>query len=207
MPKSSGVKKPTKKSISKFYTRKELSPNISEITKRDLSQIISMAKFATQRDCYTIKMVIDFVATTDGSGVWATVSGDDPSADSNWASAAAFFDEYRTLATTFHFAPNVTSGGSLLTYTPIAVVTDLDSSAALTGYTLASQYSSVREFKGNSGFTYLAMMTGLENATFLSTASHANRWYVKTYTSGNSASTVIGRVQICHYVQFRGKGI
>jgi len=205
MPKKSGKKSTA--TIVKWNKKLEISPNVSEISMKDLATLSALSKMKTQTDCYTIKMVYDTSVITDGAGVYAVTYADDPSADSNWAAAASFFDEYRTLATVVKFSPNITSGGTLLTYAPFVVVNDYDSSAALTGYTLASQYSSVKEYKGNSGWTYKAVMSGLENGSFLSTASHAARWWVKTYSSGNTASTTIGRIQIQHYVQFRGKGI
>jgi len=210
-----GMSKPVKakrnksgsQTISRWIFNAELSPNVSECSASDLRRMVTSLAARRQQDVYTIKMLLDGPITTDGSGNYSATVADNPSSDATWAAAAAFFDEYRVLAVSYKFSPMVTSGGSLLMYAPIIAVTDYDSSAALTGYTLASSYSSAKEFKGNSGWTYIAYMSGLENGSFISTASPSAHYYIKLYSSGNSASTVIGRAQIVHYVQFRGKGI
>lgn len=193
--------------LQQFTSHLELSAEATDCSPASFRAIKAGLKSGLQQDCYTIRMDYDTTCTTDGGGVFAVTYADNPSGDSNWSSAAAFFDEYRVLVTQVKFSPNVTSGGSLFVYAPIITVTDYDSSSALTGYTLASQYSSVVEHGGNKPWTHTAYMSGTADGGFTSTASPAAKYWVKTYTSGNSVSSVLGRIHIVHWVQFRGKGI
>jgi hypothetical protein len=159
-----------------------------------------------QQDLFTTIMVLDALVTTDGSGVYHNEVGSNPSADANWATLAAAFDEYRTLGIEVEFRPIEWNGG-LIQQAPITSVIDYDNNAALTGYTLAAQYSSVIEFPGGRSFNRRALMSGAENAQFLSTASPANVYWIKFYSANNTATTNIGRLLVKHLVQFRGKGI
>jgi len=118
------------------------------------------------------------------------------------------FDEYRVLAMTVHFKPVRIAGGSTaIIFAPLTTVIDMDNSALLTGYTLAGQYSSNKEFGGGASWKRTVFMSGVENAAFVSTASPASSWWFKVYSSGNSASLNLGRFNVTYYIQFRGLGI
>lgn len=153
-----------------------------------------------------MRLGLDLTLTTDASGNIAINLGNNPASDSNWAAMAACFDEYRTLATVFEFKPYAVNG-SILVFAPIVGVVDYDTAANLTGYTLASQYSSVKEVPGNKPLKIIALMSGSENSGFISTGSAVANTWIKIYSAGNTASTNIGRYMVTHYVQFRGKGI
>jgi len=196
-----------KNSPDKWEGMVELSPDCAEVKPNDLARIRQNSLAWAQLDVYTVPMDYDTVVAADASGNWSYITSDNPNGDSNWSTSASFFDEYRTLATELTFYANTTSGGNLSTYAPIVSVVDMDNSASLTGYTLAAQYSSVKNHRGNQDFKVVAYMSGSENAGYLSTASPASRYWIKLYSSGNSASITLGRIHIRHWVQFRGKGI
>lgn len=166
-------------------------------------------KTRAQLDTYTTKMVYDVAITTGaGAGEISPVFGSSPTTASNWATAASFFDEYRVLAVKLEYRPNwFATGATTVILAPISSVIDLDTSGNLTSYTAAAQYSSVKETRGMMPFTRFAYMSGPENSQFLSTAAPVNTINIKVYSSGNPASTVIGRFVQTFYIQFRGKGI
>jgi len=197
------IVKRSKKPTGVFNRRLELSPQVSEAPE-NIFQTIDSAGF--QKDTYSCRMIQNFTATTDGAGVYVVTVADNPSGDSNWASMAAAFDEYRTVAFKVNYTPLEFNGAAVI-QAPMIGVIDLDTATNLTGYTLASQYSSVKENKGSNKWTRLVLMTGLENGDFISTGSPASRYYFKVYSSNNTVSTLIGRFDIEHLVQFRGKGI
>lgn len=156
----------------------------------------------------TVKATYDAGAICDSSGNYATAIGSNPNIIANWTAMSSVWDEYRVLAMTAHFKANTLVGGSsMVTLTPMVSVIDFDNSAALTGYTLAGYYSSNKEFKGGSSWKRTAYMSGAENAVFTSTISPSSYWWVKAYSSGNSASLNLGRFNVTYYVQFRGLGI
>lgn len=159
-----------------------------------------------QTDLYTTTQMVDIVATTDGSGNLATVIGSTPGTTANWAAIASVFDEYRILALDVEFEPLVVVG-SAVNFASIATVIDYDTSTALSSYTIAMQYSSCQEFGGNRRFQRLAVMSGAENSTFLTTASPVSSFWIKVWSSGGTINTTIGRYKVAYLIQFRGKGI
>jgi hypothetical protein len=161
-----------------------------------------------QLDTFTVKATYDAGAITDSSGNYAMVIPNNASLVSNWASMQSVWDEYRVVAMSVHFRANRIAGGSsVTTYAPIATVIDYDNSPALTGYTLAAQYSSNKEFGGGTSWKRTIFMSGAENAQFTSTGSPGATWWFKVYSAGNSASLSLGRFNVTYYIQFRGLGI
>lgn len=177
-----------------------------EILPKYFTMMLKNLKYQT--DCYTTTMTYDLAATTDGAGLLALVFGSNPSNGSNWSNAATFFDEYRTLGMQLEFEPLYVSGGSTATiFASIITVIDYDSSATMSTYSIATQYSSVLEFPGNKHWKRIALMSGVENSVYTSTASPVNQYYIKLFSSGNTFSATIGRFKLTYLVQFRGKGI
>jgi hypothetical protein len=164
------------------------------------------SKAINQQDTYTMEMIYDQPLSSDGSGNNNLTLGNSPASTSNWSNVSAVFDEYRVLAMKLQYRPNEFNGGSVV-QAPITSVIDYDTSAALTGYTLAAQYSSQVEFRGSQNWTRTAYMSGVENSGFVSTGSPGNTFWIKLYTSGNTINTTLGRYVITFVVQFRGKGI
>jgi hypothetical protein len=157
-------------------------------------------------DSYTMLFRGEGAYATDGAGVNATVWSNNPSVASNWAGAAAVFDEYRVLALQIEFEP-IKFNGQSIAQAPIATVVDMDTSTALTGYTLATQYSSDSLHSGGTRFTCQALMSGSADSNFVSTGSTVATYWIKSYSAGNTISSTIGRVIVTYLVQLRGKGI
>lgn len=190
---------------SQFVFKLELSPQITECPPNIWS---TLSRARKQQDLYTILMSRDDVLASSASGVLATVYANDPSVTSAWSSIAAVFDEFRVLAFRVIYRPHRYDGGTLGTVrAAVAVVTDYDTPTALTGYLLANQFSSCKEYNGGTNFEYAAFMSGSENSGFISTGSPSPSFWVKLYSAGNSTSTSLGHAMAEYVVQFRGKGI
>jgi hypothetical protein len=191
-----------------FETKLEVAPGCQSVPLSVFNSFDQRNK--TETDCYTIKMLEETTISSDSSGKWSTtnVVGSNPSSAANWSSMALVFDEYRTLAMTAELVPLDYAGGATATLrAPITGVVDLDSASALTGYTLADQYSSCKEVAGGKRIKIVSLMSGSENSQFQSTAAPTNLWYIKFYSANNSNSIVLGQLRITRWIQFRGKGI
>jgi len=194
------VKKAQKKTIS------ELSPQTLEAHPNYIMNVIERSRYQT--DLHTMCVDYDALVSSDAGGVWQAVYQNNPSGYSGWSNLAATFDEYRVIGLCLQFEPLWFAGGTTVTtIAPVAVVIDYDSSANLSGYSQAAQYSSFREFPGQTQFTVIAPMSGAENATFIGTNSATTTYNIKCYSSGNSISLTFGRATLRAVVQFRGKGI
>ncbi len=130
----------------------------------------------------------------------------DPSGLANWASYKAVFDEYRVLGIEYEFVP-YQFNGELVIQSSVAAVIDYDDSTMLTSYTLATRYPSCVEVPGGRTLKILQIMSGAENAQFISTNATAATAWIKSYSSGNTVSTTIGRLRVFFVIQFRGPGI
>ncbi len=162
----------------------------------------------SEDDTYTIEVCDEVPLTTDGSGLIASVYSDDPSGTADWASYVDVYEEYRVLYFQVDFRPLHQAGGSTATFwAPIASVVDRSDAVALTGYSAAEEFSSVKEFGGGRAFHRFVPMDGTGDATFLSTASTVAKKWIKFYSSGNSNSLTVGRVMKRYLVQFRGRGL
>jgi len=162
----------------------------------------------SQQICHTLVMTYEVAATTDITGVLAQVFGNNPSSVAGWSTLAAAYDEYRVLGMRLEFSPTMIHGGTTATYqAPIAVINDYDNAAALTLYTDGAKYDSYKEHTQEASWTQTILMSAAENASFLGTNTPANTYYFKTYSSGNSASVVVGRWTLSYLIQFRGHGI
>ncbi len=166
----------------------------------------TLSSMRTQTDLYTIVMSLDSSLAANSSGVIDSVIGNNPASTSNWASAAALFDEYRVLAVKLTFRPTNFNGNAWV-QCPIATVIDYDTATNLTGYTLAAQYSSYVEYSGGAAWSRTMYMSGSENSGFTSTGSATNTFWCKLYSSGNTNNLNCGRLSVTMAVQFRGKGI
>jgi len=198
-----------KSSSSKRVTPKgftELSPSALVCHANMLSKVDNKA--LKQQDLYTERLIYELPCNTDGSGVLATVFGSNPSNCAGWSNLAAAYDEYRTLAIRVKFRPlKFSTGGSTITLAPIAAVCDYDTATAFASYASAALYSSFQEFSAAVPWSKTILMSGAENAQFLSTGAGSSLMYIKLYSSNNTISLLIGRFEAEYYVQFRGKGI
>lgn len=157
---------------------------------------------------YTVRLGYDQAVTTDGSGLLQTVISNTASSAQNWSSYSAVFDEHRVLAMSVQFEPLHAVGGTTQSYwAPIAHVTDRSDAIPLTGYSLAERYESHRKSPGSARFAQKWNMSSVDEAEFRPTNSTNPNAWVKFYSSGNSLSFTVGRLDVRLVVQFRGLGI
>jgi len=182
----------------------EVHPMCADIPVKYLKSVIKYCQ--GEIDTYTTIVGTDVDAATDSSGNIAQVFTNNPSGLSNWTALATVFDEYRVLGIELKFKP-ILFNGNLVNQAPIVTVNDYDSNAALTGYTLAAQYSSFQESAGGKPYVKYITMSGIENSVFTSTGSPSPTFYMKLWSSGNTPSIKIGRYTLKFILQFRGKGI
>jgi hypothetical protein len=175
--------------------------NIAELDRVDRLALL-------QKDLHTVRLVFETTANTTGAGAIVDVFGSNPSNCAGWTNLAAVFDEYRTLAIRLKFRPlRFETGSSTLTLAPIGVVADYDTATALSSYAGGALYSSYQEYSAGTQFSKVMLMSGAENAQFLTTGSPSSSMYLKTFSSNNTISLLIGRWECEYYVQFRGKGV
>jgi hypothetical protein len=148
-------------------------------------------------------------ATTNGSGIYSSVFSDDPSNSTQWTELAGVYDSYRVLAFKVDWHATLIIGGSTNTYVAaMAVVSDRNDSAALTTYVLAAEYGpNCKIYRGGETWRRYSNMATTEDSTFLTCSSPAARAWIKTYSSGNTASLTIAQVLVTYLVEFRAQSV
>lgn len=185
-----------------FIRKEELAPDSIEFP---LSHWGECLKGARNEDyLFTVRLGWDSAVTCDGSGVYSTVTSDSPVQAQNWSGYAAVFDAYRVLAFKVEYDPFWTVN---ISFAPIASVLDRSDATALTGYGLAERFSSHKKVPGQKRFHQLINMSGDDESQFVITSSPTAKHWFKPYTSGNTASMTLGRLNVTLLVQFRGVGI
>jgi hypothetical protein len=168
-----------------------------------------------QRDLYTTVLAIDALVSTDGAGAYAGVFTSNPNSTGlgacpGWASLAAVFDEYRTLAFEVEFLSvydQLISGASNV----LTTVIDYDTATALGSYATADNYASqrmfsVQEYDGKMK-KVIARMTGVENSLFTNTAAPTALYWIKFYIANMAINSQILHLFVRYRVQFRGRGV
>ncbi len=199
--------KKSSKQKEKVLVRRELHP---EAIRFPMSMVREFTTGLSRNESmpYTFKLGKDLALTSDGAGLITSVLSDDPTSDQNWSSYAGTFDEFRVLCTIVKFSPLWSTGGSTQTFwAPIAHVVDRSDATALTAYSLAERYESHKKTPGQKPFTVTVPMNSTEESSFQSTTGYTAKNWIKFYSSGNTVSLTVGRLDICHIVQFRGLGI
>ncbi len=188
--------------IAKFRRTYELDPECAFFPTSEWGRTVKTKRH--EDVLHTVRLAFDSAVTADGSGGYATVFSNSPVQAQNWANYAAVFDSYRVLCYKITFEPFWTVN---VTFAPMASVIDRSDSTALTSYGLAERYDSHHKAAGKAAWTQMANMSGVSTADFVSTASPAANLWIKTYSSGNTASLTFGRMNCEMLVQFRGVGI
>jgi hypothetical protein len=162
----------------------------------------------TESHLVTLRLASDSSITSDGSGLIQTVLNNNPANAQAWSVYGIAFDAYRVLAMIITFEPlHVVGGSSATFYAPIASVVDRTDAIALTSYALAERYGSHKKAPGMTRFTNQLNMLSIDESVFVPCNSPVSNSWIKFYSSGNSASTTVGRLDIRYIVQFRGLGI
>ncbi len=152
-------------------------------------------------------LVADAVVTSTAGGVINGVYGDWPTASPDWAALITVYAEYRVLAGSLQFTPNV-EGATIaaLAYGVLYMVWDAqDTAGALASYTAAANYpvKSVRSLNCRNFISH--KMTGNTEATYALTSSAVLDYTFKLYADTLTASTNYGRVTQTWKVEFRGR--
>ncbi len=131
------------------------------------------------------------------------------SSSPDWTSIQNLWQEYRIVSYMVKFVPwNKYNQPTTTTLTSVATVLDRSSSSALTSYSDASGYASCELHPPSSNIVRTIKMNDVGEATFISTATSpatSDRLYVKFYSSGNTASVVLGDYIAFVRVQVRGR--
>lgn len=164
--------------------------------------------YALEQMIYPMELNYDAAVVTDGSGVWQGVYSDLAANSPNWASFATPFEQYRVTKFVVRFEPlRVFGGSTAVTFGPVVSVLDRDDSTALTGYSVGDRYGSAKMVPGNRAFRKTMVASGINELGFLDCTSASADLWIKVYSSGNTASTTIGRVFITYFVLFKGMGL
>lgn len=144
------------------------------------------------------------LVTTSGSGQLIPVFGNAPTNASDWSNLIASFDEYRTLSMVVAFIPKDRYTHTNVAY-PVSVVVDNDSSGALSSHAGAAAYESFKLVSLEVPFKTVWKMSGVTQATWITTASPTSNAWIKWYSDTLSNSSDYGRFVVSYLVQFRGR--
>jgi len=156
-----------------------------------------------------IELCVDVPVTSTAGGVVNNLYIDYPNQSPDWTQVSALFGEYRVLSMSIKFTPTV-EGATItgLAYAPIYVVWDSDqqtAQTALTSYTDAVNYASLKVFPINMPFSVTHKMSSVEEANFGSTSLSQVDYSFKYFATGLTASTLYGRLTVFFRCQFRGR--
>jgi len=162
---------------------------------------------AIQEETTSVEMTLITPITSTVGAVVNNVIALSLSSFNQAASFQAVWDEYRVLAATNVFVPNLEHGQCFTTpilYAPLAMVIDRDSNAALTTLQQAASFGSchIKSIASEIHINY--RMSGSEDAQWFGTAVVTPAW-VKMLAGGLSSSTNYGIVYTRAIVQFRGR--
>jgi len=154
-----------------------------------------------------LDLVYDITVVSTAAGVIADVLSDIPTGSPDWTSCQALYAEYRILAMSIQFVPNITGGNVAATnYAPFYVIWDANpTAAALASYSAATNYP-VSKYKSiNQPWIMSHRMYGVEESTFVAVTSSVADYAFRTFATGLTPSIAYGRYVIRWKTQFRGR--
>ncbi len=187
----------------------EIAPTRSEVLAA-YNSLKARQRAGSDMDVSTVVVPYTTSLAANGSGVVAQVLSNDPNNSSYWSSIYSNYEQYRVLGLRMKYTPILAFGGSSVsTKGPLVVVTDFDSSAALTSYLLAESYSNSKTIPTEKEFTMIAVEEDTNAAAWndTNTSAPANSFWIKFYSADNSASLLIGRVDIEYIIQLKNRGV
>jgi len=195
----------------RYIVCRELRPEVFPL---HIDLVVAFQQRDAQRrdqtqELQTVVLPFDVSLSSDSSGNIQQVYANDPTNSSYWNTYRQNFDQYRVLGMRFSYEPHIITGGSTVTTrAPISIVTDYDDSTGLTAYSLAETYSDHQRFVSDRKFTKVGSeAANIDGWNDVMTTSPVNQFWMKTFSSGNTFSTIMGRVMLEYVVQFRGRGI
>jgi len=189
MPKN---KNKAKKSTHKGGGRKgerEVSP--TAITYRGPVQ---MSADLLQSNTYTIVCSQEVPVTSTVGGAITNVFSSNPTGTTGWGGFQSVFDEYRVLAFDIMYMPNNRyDSGLTVNQTALLTVGDHNANAALSSYTNAANYESLKMCNTGDPWRRSMFMNGVQEAAWINTtASPLNNYYIKIFATGVAVSTTYG---------------
>jgi len=161
---------------------------------------------AAKQEDVLVEMTLPWVsaASSSGAGLINAVIPENPQNAELWTANAAVYDQYRVLGFEVEYVPGCSALSAPL---PIFChVIDRDTSAALTTYALAAQYSSFMASPLDRGWKQTYKMNGSDESQFRNTASPNDPGSLKTLCVGTTNSTTWGQFIVRYRIQFRGTG-
>jgi hypothetical protein len=186
-----------------------VSPNA--ITYHGPTRLLPQPQRVKKDDIVAQLLVYGTLATSVG-GVLATVFDDYSQASTSpqWAEYLALYSEYRILSMDLEIVPwNKYNMPITTNLAPIVTVEDRQNATALASYSDACGFSeTLLLHEPSTRIRRVVRMQGTGEAEFTSSAtspSTEDRYYLKLYSSGNTASTTIYDYINRLMVQFRNK--
>jgi len=147
--------------------------------------------------------------SSDSSGNFLTVASNTPGNFSEYSALKLLWDEYRVLSMAVYYSPAAsvpaTISGSSLVLAPIFVVADRDTATALTSYSNADNYASVKRFELDRRWSFSIRMSGVTDVTWLNLQSTASNYWMKFYSTGLTPSINYGVMSFVLQVELRQK--
>ncbi len=162
-------------------------------------------------ECETIQFKYIGTLATTGGGVLASVidAYSNVSSSPDWASAISMWQEMRILSLKFEAEPwNKFNTPTTTILAPVYTVEARDGSTALASLSDVSGYQSAEIHAPSTKITREIKMSGSGEAQFVPTSSgpaSSDRFYIKFYSSGNTATTTVYDYMSTILVQFRGR--
>ena len=146
--------------------------------------------------------------TSDGAGIIDLVIGDSPAGAPDWSSWSAIYDEYRVLGWEVSFIPANQYTKLSTVCQPLLGVIDRADGTALSAYTVAVQYGSVKDLSLENKWKLTTKLAGsTEEAQFSRTGAPSTKTWMKFFANGLTASTNYGLYIVRRRVQFRARAI
>jgi len=171
---------------------------------------VSVPRGRTGEDTqYSYLTLTGYLTSAAGAGGnIANVFSSDPTGALDWSSFANLYTEYRVLALTFKYCPNLLNAivSSITIASPVFVVIDRQSNAPFTGYNAPSNYSSMKPMYLDSTYRLKLNMADVTDAVYTPISSApANPTHIKLFGSPNTASQQFGVYILKYAVEFRAR--
>jgi len=190
-----------------FLVYKELSPqDVGGVSMSTLMPLLNAPSVKNEDHLTTLNLHVQTTVSSDAGGTIATVFSNNPSTGPDWVNLAGSFDKYRVLGFRVKFLPNNRYSKTTTVTTPVFVVGDRDDLSALSSYSAAMNYESVRELSLEDPWSFVLNTINAQQMEFRDCLSSTANEFIKLYSTGLSVSTTYGIALVTWVVQFQGLG-
>jgi len=175
------------------------------------SRLPVSSRYSAIRDEIVAEIIVINAVASSGAGVINTVFDcySQASTAAGWSQYSVLYAEYRVLSMDIVFLPwNRYNLPTTTVAAPVYVVEDRENNTPLASLTDVSGYTSMEAHPPSSLFRKVVRMAGPGESDFISTASSPpsdDRFFIKLYSSGNTASTTFYDYVSRLMVQFRNR--